>query len=291
VVGDVRVFKSAGNPRILVGDNASSGQWGGLDWDSTSDYLQIMHSGYSGSDGVINILSSGKVGIGTTSPTHELNVVGSGNFTENVTIGTQLINAGITHMDLRVSVTQTKLGGTKDPDFAQFKDDGSGSQGVFTYLFSKTTEEELYLTTQLPHDYKQGSSVEMHVHWSPLTTSTLGVGWGMECTWSNETSAFGDTIIYRMMTNASGTAYDHQITSFGDLVGSASGTSAVILCRVFRDATNATDSYDGDVALHEIDFHYLVDGLGSDGLNGKSWLKEVNVLMPALIRKKNIMIK
>ncbi len=86
MTGDVWVYESAGNPRILVGDNASTGQWGGLDWDSTSDYLQIMHSDYSGSDGVINILSSGKVGIGTTSPTHELNVIGDLNITGNYII-------------------------------------------------------------------------------------------------------------------------------------------------------------------------------------------------------------
>ena len=195
-----------------------------------------------------------------------------GNLTvTNLTINGQLISNDTTYTDLRVSVTSTKLGGTKDPDFAKFKDDGAGSQGVFTYLFDRNLEEELYLITQMPHNYKFNSIVEMHVHWSPLTTSTLGVGWGIECTWSNRTSVFGDTIIYRTMVNASGTAYEHQKTSLGDLVGSASSTSAVALCRVFRDATNDTDSYNGDVALHEIDFHYQVDGLGSDGLDIKSW--------------------
>jgi len=92
VVGNVRVFKSAGNPRILVGDNATTGQWGGLDWDSTSDYLQIINSGYSGSNGVINILSSGYVGIGTTTPQNTLNVLGdfnqsNGNSTINLIYG------------------------------------------------------------------------------------------------------------------------------------------------------------------------------------------------------------
>ncbi|KKL19036.1 hypothetical protein LCGC14_2469520, partial [marine sediment metagenome] len=86
VSGDIRVFESVGNPRILVGDNATSGQWGGFDWDSTSYYLQIMNSNYSASNGVINILSSGYVGIGTITPTHKLNVIGNVNITGNLTV-------------------------------------------------------------------------------------------------------------------------------------------------------------------------------------------------------------
>ena len=45
--------------------------------------------------------------------------------------------------DLRVPVTATKAGGSKEPGFIQVKDNGSGSQGVFAYAFDKTAEQEL----------------------------------------------------------------------------------------------------------------------------------------------------
>ena len=43
------------------------------------------------------------------------------------------------------------------------------------------------------------------------------------------------------------------------------GVSAMLIGRVFRDATGAggTDDYGADAILLEIDFHYEIDGFGS----------------------------
>ena len=173
--------------------------------------------------------------------------------------------------DLRVPVTATTRQGSRDPDFTKFKDNGSGSQGVFAYLFNKTTEEELYFIAQMPHSWKQGSAIEAHVHWYPTVNGSAGtdVSWGMEYTWSNVGEVFGNTaIIYGDTNHLSETlvAGKHYITELGAIDATGKTFSSILVCRVFRDAPGAggTDDYDADAGLLEIDFHYQIDSLGSN---------------------------
>jgi len=174
--------------------------------------------------------------------------------------------------DLRVPVTSTKLGGSKDPGFAKVLDDGSGSQGVFSYLFDAGSEEELYFTCQLPHNWKRETSLHPHVHWFPTANGSAGqkVCWGLEYSVQKIGSVFGVSVIiygddvYHVIDPL--IAKTHYLTSLTaiSMVGIDS-VSSMLVCRLFRDATGTggTDTYAADVALLEIDFHYEIDSLGS----------------------------
>lgn len=166
--------------------------------------------------------------------------------------------------DLRVPVTSTKLGGSKDPGFSQVKDNGSGSQGVFAYVFSKATEEELYFITQLPHGRVNNSALRPHIHWSPTDTDTGTVRWGLEYTIANVNGTFGNTTLIYCEDAGDGTADKHQVKGFAEISGSGIKDSAALICRVFRDAGHANDTYDNDAALLDIDFHVLLQRHGSD---------------------------
>lgn len=201
------------------------------------------------------------------------------NFPNGIKIGTgiQIESNGITLSDtvwddLRVPVLSTKLGGTKDPDFTQVFDDGDSSQGVFSYLFSATTEEELYFAVQIPHGWKYESSLNPHVHWFPVANGSAGqkVSWGLEYTVAKIGSAFADTtIVYgdTPIPDETLVANTHYLTEFPSIsmIG-ITNVSAMLICRVFRDATGTggTDNYANDAALIEIDFHYESDRIGSD---------------------------
>lgn len=182
-----------------------------------------------------------------------------------------LIGTAIVWEDLRVPVTSTKLGGTKDPHFTVFKTNGAGSQGVFLYWFDKTTEEELYFTCQVPHAYKEGTNLIAHIHWIPKTNGGANavVSWGLEYTWANYVAVFANTsIIYtntHLPADASLVADKHYMSSFAAINGAGKTISSMLVCRVFRDAggTGLTDDYNDDAGMLEIDFHFENDTMGS----------------------------
>ncbi len=170
--------------------------------------------------------------------------------------------------DIKVPVTSTKKEGTKPPGYDIFKNNGSGSQGVISYKFDPDSEKELYFTVQLPHAWKEGSSIEPHVHWSAKTNvGSSSVVWAIEYTWINIGDVFPDTsTISGSTTHPSvGTvlAYEHALTEIGVIDGTGKVISSMLLCRIYRDATNPTDDYNNDAYLFEIDFHYEIDAAGS----------------------------
>ncbi|MGB9913255.1 MAG: hypothetical protein ACPLRO_07805, partial [Candidatus Kapaibacteriota bacterium] len=101
--GEFWVFNNGNNTRFVVGDNGTTGQYGWLQWDSNLDLFRIDHSGDPGNGLKLNgnnvtignvpvdqplkvalgtselmrVDSSGKVGIGTTSPTEKLHLEGN----------------------------------------------------------------------------------------------------------------------------------------------------------------------------------------------------------------------
>ncbi len=177
----------------------------------------------------------------------------------------------VRYKNIRIFPGATKLGGTKDPDFAVYKKNAGGtSQGVFVYYFDKTTEEELYFSFEAPMDYKEGTDTYLEIHWAPKTNGGVGkkVCWGMEHTFVDEGEIIGVTTLH----------YQDTATIDEDLVADKHYRSEIIthpgaglkidhihLVRMFRDATGAggTDDYNDDVILLSIDIHYQVDGLGA----------------------------
>lgn len=195
----------------------------------------------------------------------------SGNYAEFQSDGSLFFVGNSTiYEDLRVPMTATKTGGSKDPGFAVVLTDGSGSQGVFSYLFDASSEEELYFACQVPHDYKQGTNLSPHVHWMPVSNGTSGhkVSWGLEYSWSNISGIYSNTqIIYtntHYPADAALVAKTHYMSSFAEITGTGKTISSMLICRIFRNATSATDdTYTADAGLLEFDFHYEVDSLGS----------------------------
>ena len=165
--------------------------------------------------------------------------------------------------DLRVPVTATNIGTANNPNFSQVLTNGAGSQGVYTYLFDASAEEELLFNVQLPHAWKEGTDIEPHVHWFPTSADTGTVRWGLEYTWSNVDGTFSNTTIIYINDAADGTVYKHQLADFAAISGTGKTLSSMLMCRVFRDAGHVNDTYTGDAGLLEIDFHHRIDSLGS----------------------------
>jgi hypothetical protein len=60
------------------------------------------------------------------------------------------------------------------------------------------------------------------------------------------------------------------MSNFTAIANGSHTISSMLVCRIFRNATDATDdTYDDDAGLLEIDFHYEADMVGSRGISTK----------------------
>ena len=171
--------------------------------------------------------------------------------------------------DLRVPMSSTRRGAAEDPLYNKFIDDGSGSVGVYGSWFRTNQTEDLFFEVQMPHGWKEGSTIYPHIHWSPKTnTGGNKVRWGLEFIWVNVGGTFvNTTVVYAedpiTPIGPSPTAYQHVISDFGSIDGTGQTLSSMLVCRVFRDGTHANDSYNDSALMLQFDFHYEIDADGS----------------------------
>lgn len=162
--------------------------------------------------------------------------------------------------DLRVPVSSIKRLGNSDPDWETFLN------GTYGLAFSNTVDQEVFFVVQIPHSWKLGSDLHPHVHWSPSNTNTGSVTWKLEYTIADITGTFGATSTLSVTDAGDGTAYKHQLADLGDIDMSgytdSGDVSIILVCRLYRDVDDG-DDYNADAFLHEIDFHFEKDMLGS----------------------------
>lgn len=163
--------------------------------------------------------------------------------------------------DMRVSVNQVKVQGQQNiPEW----DAWLGNLQML--WFDPSTMEQVFFALQMPHGYLQGSNLHPHVHMVPASNAsqaTHRVRWGLEYTWQRIGDTFAaPTTIYaetNIVPDEALVANRHYLVEFTEITGISAadvGVSSMLMCRLFRDATN--DDYTDDVGLLEVDFHYEI---------------------------------
>lgn len=171
--------------------------------------------------------------------------------------------------DLTVYPEATSRGGSNSPTAAKFKDNGSGSQGVFLWWFAAGSEQEVYFQVQMPHSYKVGTTLYPHVHWTTTTTTptTTNVVWRLEYTIMSFGGNFGNTSTTTTSTVVGETAPSgvgqHLISSLGTIDGTNVGISTFIVCRLYRQVGHVDDTFVDPAGLLGFDIHYERDTQGS----------------------------
>ncbi len=176
----------------------------------------------------------------------------------------RLIGTATRWNDLRVEPV-VRTTGVKAPTFVAYK------TNVYLYDFDNAvlaSEKEVYFTVQLPHDWKEGSTIYPHVHWVNRTTGTAGhvIKWAMDYTKAKIGGTFPAT------SNINGTAIvgggditvadEHMITSLTAITMTGDTISTVLICRLYRNSSDAADTYAGTAGLLYVDFHYEIDSIG-----------------------------
>lgn len=140
-----------------------------------------------------------------------------------------------------------------------FKDNGTG------------TEDEVHFAVQFPHSWN-GDTIYPHIHWSPQSDpgASRVVRWALEYTWAEYNSSTpitfpSTTTIYANAPCESGSDKKHLIGSFGSIVPTTSqdGISSMMVCRLYRNTTDAIDTYTGGAAFLQFDIHFKKNTEGS----------------------------
>ncbi len=148
----------------------------------------------------------------------------------------------------------------------------TGSSGPqIWYFLNNGSLESMSFTVQLPHTWKEGTTIYPHIHWMPKTTTSGNVQWNLDYTWVNydptTPEVFPATQTSTIVATGPFTAKTHIIhpltPSNTGLSGTGKKISSILICRIWRNSDDSNDTYSADVGLLFVDFHIQVDGYGS----------------------------
>lgn len=201
--------------------------------------------------------------------------------TNYVTIGgdgTVILNGSATTFnDLVVPVYSARNSSSTTPAWTVF-----AAPGFYTYEYTAAdndVDKELFFNVQLPHDYKEGSTIFPHVHWS--STSALGTTrpvWRFQYQWvnlnGNYSADFSANLLTGYLVVQSGGGVESSpanltdtrrsmITPLGSISGTGKTVSSMLLIRLTRFTTDANDTFTGGAFILSFDLHYEIDSFGS----------------------------
>ena len=158
-----------------------------------------------------------------------------------------------------------RVTGARQPTWTAFRD------GIYAWSFSASTMNEVHVSFHINHDQCATEAYRKlypHIHWAPTNTNTGTVRWGIEYTFAkgHQQEAFPSSTTVYIEQAATGTAYTHMIAETPDVDAldlSNIETDALLLCRVFRDASHANDTYDAACFGLYADLHYQASYFGT----------------------------
>lgn len=148
----------------------------------------------------------------------------------------------------------------------------SGSSGPQIWYFRNNASlEAMSFTAQLPHNWKEGTTIYPHLHWAPRASESGNIEWNFDYTWANYDPttpvAFPATTTITVVSTGPFTANTHRITALttgnAGLTATNKLISSILVCRIWRNSSNTNDTYADDAGLLFIDFHYQLDTFGS----------------------------
>jgi hypothetical protein len=168
--------------------------------------------------------------------------------------------------DMRIIPSAFDFAGSADPNLISWQPAGSGT--TFK-AWEFTTSDEAFVLVQMPHSYKVGSDVYIHIHWTPHSRGTAESGktvkWAVDYSWANIGSAFGASAKIALTDTCTGTNHLHEMTPTSAIAGATKGISSMLILRIFRDTGDswATNTANNNPILLEVDLHYELDTAGS----------------------------
>lgn len=135
--------------------------------------------------------------------------------------------------------------------------------GIYTLGFDGiATMEQVFGTVELPHEWVEGTDIYPHIHWIPATAAAGNVKWQLEYTWTalNDAELASTTI---SVTQATPGAVSNVRADFPAISGVGKMINSQFTFRLFRDPTDAADTYGADALTKTFGLHLQVNTHGS----------------------------
>ena len=159
--------------------------------------------------------------------------------------------------DLSIALAQAKTPASLAPTWTPYK----GSQ---IPAYSSSAINVIYFSAQLPHSYKEGSSIEFHAHIVYPDNLAGNSVWYATYSWANVDSTFPvATGVYLTVASPTITDYHQLINIVPSISGTGKKISSVLLCSLQRIGNHIEDTYPSELYAVSADFHFKKDTLGS----------------------------
>ena len=156
--------------------------------------------------------------------------------------------------------SEVKIRGTgpTDPSWTQI-----GATPFWAYQFS--VGDKCWHTFHIPHDYKKGTDIHIHVHWLPDGTNTNSVKWQFTYSYAHGHNQaafdFTGTVVTAEQT-VGGTQYQHYVTESAGITVTDMEPDGLLEVVVERITNGATDNTD-DIFVLTNDVHYQSNNRGT----------------------------
>jgi hypothetical protein len=138
-----------------------------------------------------------------------------------------------------------------------------GSSNFWAHKFA--INDECWATFHVDHDYKPGTGVYLHVHWTSDNTSTNTVRWEFTYTIAKGHNQSNFNLTGTVVTATGtphGTAWRHYVTETAEITSSEIEPDSLIHVRIKRITNGGTDNTNGIFCL-KTDAHYFADRLAT----------------------------
>jgi len=162
--------------------------------------------------------------------------------------------------DHRLFTGVKKLDNTNPPTETSYK-------GGYVLAFASNPDQKMYLTGQMPHDWEEGTDIEVHLHLAiPVAGSRDGVEnvkFDMTHNWANNGDAFpGESSITGTLDIQDELVDASPLINIETISGTGKTFSSIIIFSLTRDTSVAND-YASPIYVTDADFHYRRNKLGS----------------------------
>lgn len=154
-----------------------------------------------------------------------------------------------------IAAIDTRAGGTA-PQINLYRD------GIYLYEFSADSMNEVFASYHIDHDYKPGTMLYPHLHFTTTSTASGVVRLGFEYTYAkgHQQAKFPAATTLTLNVNVPANS-DHlhfvaEMPEGQGIPGTNIETDGVVLMRIFRDAGHVDDTFTGTIFGILVDLHY-----------------------------------